>query len=147
MGMTTDLNGEAVPPPNPFKRRESSFIPSITRLVSLAAAIGHVSCIPLSARDTPSPFRPDAPLGSAGVHRTIITLPEIPLELVRATKAKAEVSVNDVLMAAFSGAMKRYLDIIDQKSSFTSPQRHMRALVPVAFPRKTLSPEQAFTHE
>eukprot|EP00466_Bigelowiella_natans_P009707 jgi/Bigna1/137763/aug1.41_g12471 len=49
---------------------------------------------------------PDTPLGANGVDRTIVAIPEVPLSLVKSTKNAAGVSVNDVLLAAFSGPLR-----------------------------------------
>jgi len=145
LDLTTQLDGSVPEPPAGFKRREKSFLPSLTRLASLGRAVGEVVALPFSGRDTPTPFRPDLPLGATGTERVILTVPDLSLEMVKAMKNNAGVTVNDILLSAFSGAVKRYLDTVDDRPSVALPARHMRALLPVAFPRRTPEGERRYT--
>jgi hypothetical protein len=66
-----------------------------------------------------------------------IVFPTLNLEFVKEIKNKADVSLNDVLLSATTGALRRFSeklnDPVISKSNKKVPQ--LRALLPVAFPR------------
>ena len=70
-------------------------------------------------------------------HRTTVLFPSLKLEFIKRIKAKAGVTVNDVMMAITAGAIRRYCEEFDDPALKSKVQS--RALVPVAFPR---SPEK-----
>mmetsp|Transcript_10711 Transcript_10711/g.40248 ORF Transcript_10711/g.40248 Transcript_10711/m.40248 type:complete len:503 (-) Transcript_10711:1612-3120(-) len=66
--------------------------------------------------------------------RRIVYFPEMELSFLKSLKESAGVTLNDVLMAAFSGALRRYSEKTGVE--FSTGREQARALLPVAFPRR-----------
>lgn len=132
--MVTRADGGPPQKRSPFRRRETSFVPSLARAASLVRAAGEAAALPFATRDMPTPFRPDGPLVCSGRQR-IVDFPEVPLDVVKSIKNAAGATVNDVVMAAFAGAARRYMSATGHE---VPGDGQMRALIPVAFPRRRL---------
>jgi len=65
--------------------------------------------------------------------RKVLFFPTVRLDFIKAIKNKANVTVNDVLLAAVSGAIRRYCEKLNCPQVHNNPIN--RALIPVAFPR------------
>lgn len=65
--------------------------------------------------------------------RRVIFFPTVRLNFVKSIKNKAKVTVNDILLTAVSGAIRRYCESLGCSEISNNPTN--RALIPVAFPR------------
>lgn len=114
------------------------------------------AALPLGTFDTQLPLHPPLKQRQAGLHfssqRRLVFVPKHSLASIRAIKAAAgtATTVNDVVYAAFAGALRRHclaLAATDggaAAAAFTSTldgdASVVRALVPLAFPRSVASP-------
>ena len=100
-----------------------------------------VITLPLTAHDSPVVFTTqDKPkLNMKNKKRKTVHFPVLSLEWVKEVKNKAGVTVNDVLLACTSGAIRRYCamkrDPLFGANASSSKPPQCRALMPVAFPR------------
>jgi len=99
-----------------------------------------IAALPLTPYDTDIAFStPDKPsLSMKGKKRRTVYFPVLNLEFVKELKRRANVTVNDVLLAATAGAIRRYCDLKKDPAFATSAlaqKVQCRALMPVAFPR------------
>ena len=106
---------------------------------------------PIGSFDTQLPVHPPLEARHAGLHfssqRRLVVVPEHSLEAIKTIKTKIGngVTVNDVVYAAFAGAIRRHCRaVLEANSSSLSPLDDgsccVRALVPIAFPRRADSP-------
>jgi diacylglycerol O-acyltransferase len=105
---------------------------TMKKIVKVAKAFFAVLYIGISPYD--SDIKYTAPNKKTLVQTTRKTLyfPSVKLEFVKQLKNKAGVTVNDILLAATSGAIRRYS--IFRGDDFSGPKKmHNRALVPLAF--------------
>jgi len=105
----------------------------VTSAVSIAA-------LPLTPYDTDIAFStPDKPsISMKDKKRHTVYFPVLSLEFVKELKRRANVTVNDVLLAATAGAIRRYCDLKKDPAFATAAlakKVQCRALMPVAFPR------------
>jgi hypothetical protein len=89
----------------------------------------------------------------------VVVVPPFPLENVKKIKHAAKVTVNDVLMAAMAGAIRRFCLANDDPAFKTNnasvenggaDQVRLRALLPIAFPRSNAAlgdPATALTNK
>jgi hypothetical protein len=92
---------------------------------------------PLEANSVWQRSAEDRRAGQFAGRRCVVFIPPHSLEFVKQCKAKAGVSVNDILMGATSGAIRRYCE--SQNDPLFTPETRsgarFRALVPVALPK------------
>lgn len=115
-----------------FKFKFGFFIKIIKSFLS-------VLLLPQSAHDTNITFCPDHHKNKKMPKKCInIEFPVMKLDFIKEIKNKANVTVNDVLLAATSGMIKRF-SMLNNDPALTSKSSakkvSARALVPVAFPR------------
>jgi hypothetical protein len=102
-------------------------------LVKATAGLVHVLLLGMSAYDSKcilSITGSNITMAGTSGKRRVVYIPTIRLSYIKALKNAAKVTVNDVLMAATAGMIRRYCEV--KKADM--PTR-MRALIPVAFPR------------
>ena len=109
----------------------------LSTLWSLVAATVHVLTLAATKYDDDTVFSRinHANMKHSG-RRKVVIFPTVPLDFVKRLKAAAGMTVNDVLMAAVSQAIRDYCEakgdkILDAKGR----DLQCRALVPVGFPR------------
>ena len=101
--------------------------------------------LPLGGFDTQLPIHQPKEARQRGIRfsnrRRLVRVPAHPLALVKAIKeaAGAGTTVNDVLYAAFAGALRRHCLAHDATLELDR-EATVRALVPLAFPRKQSTP-------
>jgi hypothetical protein len=100
-----------------------------------------VLTLPISAFDSPIKFLnapiPRGPMVMTKKRRTVV-FPTVRLDFVKELKNKAAVTVNDVLLTAMTGAIKRYCENKGDKhvlAGDADTKLRSRCLMPVAFPR------------
>lgn len=93
-------------------------VASARALVGQGIALGRMLALPA---DPPSALR-----GELGSRKRLVSSRPIPLDEIRAIRARHHVSVNDVLVTALTGAVRRYLE-----DHGGLPGRDVRAMVPV----------------
>ncbi len=102
------------------------------KLPSLFSAVRHVAGVALD-RERVSPFALTAPRTHfnrvIGKHRRF-AMASVPLEDVKAIKKAAGVTLNDVVMAMCGGALRRFLDRLEDL-----PEESLTAAVPVSLRR------------
>ncbi len=115
-------------------------------LFSLASSLLSVLGQAASAFDDPTALDPSdkASLSYSGRRRTIV-MPTVRLDFVKALKNAAGCTVNDVMVAAYAGAVRRYTHAL-RPSLMHEHMRH-RLLMPVAFPRPVEDPAQAMRNK
>jgi hypothetical protein len=113
---------------------------SIVKLgLDLVASFLAVLSLPASAFDSNTAFlRPNRTDMKMTRRRKTVLLPTMRLSFIKSLKDAAGATVNDVLLSATAGAIRRYCEKVQDSSlraaSLREPLR-ARALVPVAFPR------------
>lgn len=136
----TDVDGKPLPPLPVFARsaeQKKYFQFSLELLGKIITSLFQVLGLAVSKYDSNILFtNPDKEKGVTGGDRKIIIFPHQPLQRIKDIKEKAKCTVNDVMMSVTAGAIRRYC--IDRKDPlFESGQNlQVRALLPVAFPRK-----------
>lgn len=114
---------------------------SVGKAVASVPAFGSTVIAPMKPLEANSVWqRPaeDRKAGSFPGKRVAIMVPPHSLEFVKECKNKAKVTVNDVLMGATAGAIRRYCESREDPL-FTKGVRSkakMRVLVPVALPKQ-----------
>lgn len=132
-----DVNGEPLPPLPMFARKNRVVKFSLGLVGKILTAVGQLLTLAGSKFDSPILFTdPNKEKGATGGKRKILTFPHQSLQRIKDIKDKAKVTVNDVMMSVTAGAIRRYC--IDRKDpAFISGEKlQMRALLPIAFPRK-----------
>jgi hypothetical protein len=98
---------------------------------------GIASMKPLEANSVWQKSADDRRRGKFGGKRCVVFIPPHSLDFVKQCKNKAGVSVNDILMGATSGAIRRYCE--SQQDPLFNPgsrsNAKFRALVPVSMPK------------
>ena len=123
------------------EQRESpswSFLSATAKTAEFVRSTVEVLALPQSRYDSDiaftAPNRRNMVFGSS---RKTIFFPTLKLSFVKDIKNRAGVTVNDVLLTATAGAIRRYSILKgDPVFTTTSPSISCRALLPVAFPRK-----------
>lgn len=103
----------------------------------ILSSLFQVLALPASKYDTNTPFlSPNRAKMSMTPRRKTVIFPTMRLGFIKSLKDSAGATVNDVLLSATSGAIRRYCEKLQDNSmrDATNPPR-ARALVPVAFPR------------
>lgn len=93
-----------------------------------------VLLLPMSAYDTDTAFHSNHNQSLRMTSRTNVEFPVVRLDFIKAIKNKAQVTVNDVLLAATSGMLRRYSE--EKNDPSVKGKIQVRALMPIAFPRK-----------
>jgi hypothetical protein len=134
-GGSSPRAGSKTPPASPTgKKREKDKGPGlIARVLDFVTSFFSVLGLAVSAYDSNLAFFGSAQRATLSMssRRKTVIFPTLRLSFVKALKDAAQATVNDVLLSATSGAIKRYCD----KKGDTEPAPRGRALVPVAFPR------------
>lgn len=140
LGMLKRADGSPYPMPSAFQRKGSRAKPGVVKLIAdFLGAFKTVLMLPVGAYDTDTAFTtPDKPKLVYTGTRTVVQFPEVQLDWIKKMKDVAGVTVNDVLMSATAGAIRRYC-LHRKDTSVDSPNVLMRALLPLSFPRDTLS--------
>jgi hypothetical protein len=100
-----------------------------------------VLMLPNTFYDTNTTFCPEHHPNKVMPKRCVnVELPVFKLDFIKELKNRAGVTVNDVLLAATSGMIKRFSELNDDTNVINVPKHQIsklrtRALVPVAFPR------------
>lgn len=128
----------------PFARREQKFRLGLSLAAKIAVSAVKVLSGPVSAFDSPTVFngglersrQKDKNWSMAG-ERHLIRFPTIRMELIKQLKDAAGVTVNDIIFAVFTGAVRRYCIAKDDPllRDEGGKKLRMRALMPIAFPR------------
>jgi hypothetical protein len=144
IGMSTVMDAIATSPKGaPIAPKQYSRPPPRSRPSCLAALTRCLSgfaksaCIPIGPFDAPFPFAPADRAQLRGGARKLTAVPVHSLELVKKIKSAANGTVNDVVYAAFAGALRRYTQ---QTSPGADLDARCRALCPLAFPRDAGAP-------
>jgi hypothetical protein len=126
---------------------------AIGKGVSAVAAFFSAASLPHRAYETENAFSPVAPKKAGNVYsgkRVNVMVPDVSLAFVKELKNTANATLNDVILAVFSGAVRRYnlqmeeaqagsADDVALLRGWASMRRApvMRALVPFGFPKTT----------
>lgn len=133
--MVTDVSDVL---PKPKSSRQGDLLSRLRKLVASVGGLFFILGLPNSSYDSEIKFTsPEKRRLRMTEHRTTVLFPSLKLEFIKRIKAKAGVTVNDVMMAITAGAIRRYCEEFDDPALKSKVQS--RALVPVAFPR---SPEK-----
>ena len=131
--------------PKPKTSTSTGLFSQIQGLLASIGGLFFILSLPNSPYDSDIKFTsPDKRRLRMTESRTTVLFPSLRLEFIKQIKAKAGVTVNDVMMAIASGAIRRYCEELGDPALNRTVQS--RALVPVAFPRpseKLLDPELA----
>jgi diacylglycerol O-acyltransferase len=107
-------------------------IPMMEKVVKVVKAFFAVLYIGISPYDSDIKYTAPDKKNLAMTTRKTLYFPSVKLEFVKQLKSKAGVTVNDILLAATSGAIRRYSEY--RGDDFSGPKKiHNRALVPLAF--------------
>jgi hypothetical protein len=108
----------------------------LTQVTRTVSALGKVLALPVSAADTPTCIAtPTQPFVWTNQRQTV-TVPPISLARIKAIKNRVACTVNDVMVALVAGCWRRYLCFRNDPAVRSGQPILMRALIPVAFPRK-----------
>ena len=131
--------------PKPKTSPQTGLLSQLQRLLASIGGFFFILGLPNSPYDSDIKFTsPDKRRLRMTESRTTVLFPSLRLEFIKQIKAKAGVTVNDVMMAITAGAIRRYCEELGDPALSLAVQS--RALVPVAFPRpakKLLDPELA----
>jgi hypothetical protein len=100
------------------------------KVYKLIKAVGSVLYIGISPFDSNISFTSPDKKKLVMTSRKTLYFPTIKLEFIKQLKSKAGVTVNDILLSATSGAIRRYSQF---RGDDLSGKIHNRALVPLAF--------------
>ena len=115
-------------------KEKSSIGGMAAKLGDLVTSLFSVLYIALSPYDADTAFSPAGKptLAMTSRPRKIVLIPTMRLSFIKKIKDAAKVTINDILMAAMTGTIRKFCQL--GKDDGTKPLQ-MRALVPVAFPR------------
>jgi len=133
-----DLDGNKIPDAVYQKkpRARKNFCAMLYDVLSSFFTVAGVAASPF---DTDIPFNdPNKKRLKYSNRRTVVKVPNHDLSYVKAIKNAAGVTVNDVCFAATAGAIRKYCLAMGTAIS-DMDRAKIRALLPVAFPRKTPS--------
>jgi hypothetical protein len=68
-------------------------------------------------------------------NQSVVYLPNVSLEYVKQLKTKANSTINDIMLGAMTGAIRRYCERLNDPLMKSNTPLQMRALLPVSFPR------------
>eukprot|EP01039_Chlorochromonas_danica_P008358 gene8362-9212_t len=109
---------------------------SLSTIPTFIKSALEVILLPHSAYDSNIAFFPHHNAQVSMKGRRSVEFPTVKLEFIKAIKNKANVTVNDVLLAATSGMIRRYSEIKGDNVFTSSKSPQVRALMPLAFPRR-----------
>jgi hypothetical protein len=119
----------------PSKSRISSDTGVLQKTLAGIGGFFHILGLAASAYDSDVKFSsPDKPHLKMTPHRTTVLFPALHLEFIKSIKNAAGTTVNDVMMAITSGAIRRYCQGVNDQQGL-SKSVLMRALIPVGIPR------------
>jgi hypothetical protein len=102
--------------------------------IDIIASFFRVLALPLSKFDTRIKFiDPNQSNLVMGTKHKVVYFPTMRLSFLKELKNRANVTINDVLMAVTAGAIRRYC--LWKGDPTIAPGAQCRALIPVAFPR------------
>jgi hypothetical protein len=137
-----DANGEKLKIDIPEKmggQRESSSGLSASKIVEFVSSTFEVLTLPNSRYDSDIAFTdPNKKKLVFSPSRKTIYFPTLKLSFIKQIKNRAGVTINDVLLTATAGAIRRYSILKGDPAFFSRhPQGAVscRALIPLAFPR------------
>lgn len=104
-----------------------NFLSSFLRVISLATT-NYDSNIAFSSSDKEH-------LAMNLQNQSIVYLPNISLDYVKEIKNKANATINDIMLGALTGAIRRYCEKLNDPLMKSNEELQMRALLPVSFPR------------
>jgi NRPS condensation-like uncharacterized protein len=114
---------------------------TIGAIMTFLKSLFEVLTVASSRHDTDIAFvpghNPDYFKNKSNIRKTMY-FPVVSLDFIKAIKNKAGVTINDVLMAATSGMLRRYSILKKDGKVYSMDQKtkiQTRALLPVAFPR------------
>jgi len=100
------------------------------------ASFLEVALKPMTAFDSNILFTcPNKPTLTMTERRKVVYFPSVRLDIIKAIKNKAGTTLNDVMLAATSGAIKRYCQHFNDPLLSTAKMLQNRALMPFSFPR------------
>lgn len=137
-----DALGRPIDVTPPFARRLKGFdLASYlqpSRLLQLASAAVAATTMPMSKFDADISFsHPDKQRMKGPRRYATVMMPQVRLDFVKRLKDAASATVNDVLVAATAGMIRRYCLSKNDPAVASGKPLQIRALVPVAFPRTT----------
>jgi hypothetical protein len=150
----TDLNGEKVktvlpggkydlqqktpssPSPSSTNKAPKEKDSVVSQLFRLLSAFFRVITLATSPYDSDLLFTSqDKPhLTMSLQNETIVYLPIVSLDYVKQLKNKAKATINDIMLGAMTGAIRRYCERLNDPL-LQSSSLQMRALLPISFPR------------
>lgn len=98
-------------------------------------AAAEVLWLPNTSPDTNTSFAPQHAADIKMTARRSVEFPTVRLDFIKAIKNKAGVTVNDVLLAATAGMIRRYSQARADPALGSKKKLSVRALMPIAFPR------------
>ena len=140
--IATTLEGAPLPPAV-FRRAEPKGVSWFGWLCNGLRSAFKYANLPLGSFDTACPFRPTPPCELLRFgERRLVVVPPHSLGMIKRIKNAlgGSTTVNDVVYAAFAGAVRRYCEERDDAWSRKASSAHLRALVPLAFPRSIDTP-------
>lgn len=127
-----DENNEPLKNEMPINYSSGGKMSFFTKIIKLLKAIGTVLYVGISPYDSDIKFTAPNKKALKMTTRKTLYFPSVKLEFIKALKAKAGVTVNDILLAATTGAIRKYSSY--RGDDFSHPEKvHNRALVPLAF--------------
>eukprot|EP00966_Prymnesium_polylepis_P025238 581987-Prymnesium_polylepis.1 len=146
----TSLDGSPMPAAAYTKRPKEKADFCAVLCAALKAAFKY-AVLPFGPYDSDLPITPPLAERAAGLHfngqRKLVQVPPHPLSQIKAIKNAAgdATTINDVIYAAFAGALRRYCQMRAEQGSWESASWEndataARALVPITFPRAADAP-------
>ncbi len=133
----------------PVQSTGARSVPLISKIVKMLSAIGKVLYVGISPYDSDISFTSkDKPNLKMTSTRKSVFFPTVKLEFLKKLKNAAGCTLNDILLSATSGAIRKYSEY--RGDDLSSKRIHNRALVPLAFfrPIKDLqSPHRAMSNK
>jgi len=141
----TGLDGEPIPPLARFGRKESKFSPSRNSWMKIFECIFSVLALPHTSYDSDVGITPKdrKNIVFQSSSMKFIPLPTLDFDFIRQLREKinkdssTSFTVNDIIFTATAGAIQRYADFKGKFDEGKNEKKQVRALVPVALPRKT----------
>jgi hypothetical protein len=126
-------NNKPKPPQDSFLTHLSRFLLSFFRVVTLATTPYDSDILFTSSNKSK--------LAMNLSNQAVVYLPNVSLEYVKELKTKANSTINDIMLGAMTGAIRRYCERLNDPLMSSTTSRgtckplQMRALLPVSFPR------------
>jgi hypothetical protein len=133
-GAKYDAKAASSPPPSPSSKKKES---TLTQLFRLVTSFLRVITLAASPYDSDLLFTSqDKPHLTMNIqNQTVVYLPSVSLEYVKELKKKAHATINDIMLGAMTGAIRRYCERLNDPLLQSSSSLQMRALLPISFPR------------